>query len=281
MGQSFPIPEPGPLEQQAGATFTALVALMRRLLAPDGCPWDREQSIESLRQYVLEEACEVLDAIDSGDRKLLCEELGDLALQIAFISELARSENAFGPDDVMRGIVEKLVRRHPHVFGNVEVDGSDAVIRNWDAIKAQEKSDRPLLDGIPRAMPALSGAERVSRSVAKVGFDWPDAHGSRAKVSEELGELDEALAIGDAQQIEAELGDVLFALTNLARHHGLDAEAALHKTTDRFRQRFAHVEARVRETHGDWPRDERGKPTRGLTLDELDLYWEEAKLRAR
>jgi len=281
MPEAFPIPEPEPLEQQTGATFAALVALMRRPLAPDGCPWDREQSIESLRKYVLEEACEVLDAIDSGDRVLLQEELGDLALQIAFIAEIARSEARFGPDDVMRGIVEKLVRRHPHVFGNVEVDGSDAVIRNWDAIKAIEKAQRPLLDDIPRALPALMGAERVSARVAEVGFDWPDPAGSREKVREELGELDEAVALGDAGQIEAELGDVLFALVNLARHHGVDAERALAKTSARFRRRFDHVEARVREVHGDWPRNERGKATRGLTLEELDLYWEEAKLRTR
>jgi len=281
MPEAFPIPEPVPLDQQTGQSFGALVALMRRLLAPDGCPWDREQSIESLRQYVLEEACEVLDAIDSGDRAHLQEELGDLALQIAFISELGRREARFGPDDVMRGIVEKLVRRHPHVFGNVEVEGSDAVVRNWDAIKATEKARRPLLDDIPRALPALMGAERVSARVAKVGFDWPDAAGSREKVSEELAELDEAVAGGDQSQIEAELGDVLFALVNLARHHGVDAEKALQRTGDRFRTRFAHVEARVRDLHGDWPRDERGKPTRGLTLEELDLYWEEAKLRTR
>jgi tetrapyrrole methylase family protein/MazG family protein/ATP diphosphatase len=281
MPEAFPIPEPAPLNQQTGALFAHLVALMRRLLAPDGCPWDREQSIESLRQYVLEEACEVLDAIDSGDRNLLQEELGDLALQIAFISELARREGRFGPDDVMRGIVAKLVRRHPHVFGSVEVGGSDEVIRNWDAIKATEKTNRPLLDDIPRALPALMGAERVSARVAKVGFDWPDASGSRDKVSEELQELDEAVALGDPEQIEAELGDVLFALVNLARHHGVDAERALGKTSARFRARFGHVEARVRDAHGDWPRDERGKPTRGLTLEELDLYWEEAKLRTR
>lgn len=281
MPEAFPIPEPVPLDQQTGQSFAALVALMRRLLAPDGCPWDREQSIESLRQYVLEEACEVLDAIDSGDRAHLQEELGDLALQIAFISELGRREARFGPDDVMRGIVEKLVRRHPHVFGNVEVEGSDAVVRNWEAIKATEKARRPLLDDIPRALPALMGAERVSARVAKVGFDWPDAAGSREKVKEELAELDEAVAAGDQSQIEAELGDVLFALVNLARHHGVDAEKALQRTGDRFRTRFAHVEARVRDLHGDWPRDERGKPTRGLTLEELDLYWEEAKLRTR
>jgi tetrapyrrole methylase family protein/MazG family protein/ATP diphosphatase len=250
---------------------------MQRLLAPDGCPWDREQSIESLRSYVLEEACEVLDAIDSGDRKLLEEELGDLALQIAFIAELARVERSFGPDDVMRGIVEKLVRRHPHVFSDAEVSNSDEVVKNWEAIKAEEKRRRPLLESIPRALPALMGAQRVSARVAKVGFDFPDAVGSRAKVSEELCELDEALESGDQRQVEAELGDVLFALTNLARHYEIDAEAALKKTSDRFRSRFGHVEQRVREVHGDWPRDEVGKVTPSLELSELDSYWEEAK----
>lgn len=277
MGQSFPIPEPRPVQAQKGDTFRVLVALMQRLLAPDGCPWDREQSIQSLRPFVLEEACEVLDAIDSGDRGQLQEELGDLALQIAFISELARDEGAFGPDDVIRGIVEKLVRRHPHVFGDAEVASSQDVSRNWDAIKRQEKRWRPLLDSVPRSLPALMAAHRVSARVARVGFDWPNADGSRAKVSEEMNELDEAVRSGDREQIEDELGDVLFALTNLARHHGLDAEQALRKTTDKFRRRFAHVETRVREIHGDWPRDEAGKPTDGLELAELDEYWEEAK----
>jgi MazG family protein len=277
MGKSFPIPQPGPLDGQRGETFSVLVALMRRLLSPEGCPWDREQSIESLRGYLLEETCEVLDAIDTGDRHHLKEELGDLALQIAFLSELARDEMAFGPDDVMCGIVEKLVRRHPHVFADAEVESSSEVTRNWEAIKAREKTARPLLDNIPRALPALTGAQRVSTRVATVGFDWPDAQGSRAKVSEEMAELDEALRTGDRKRIEAELGDVLFALTNLARHHGLDAEGALRKTTDRFRARFAHVEARVREVRGDWPKDDAGKPTSGLSLGELDGYWEEAK----
>lgn len=279
MGQSFPIPTPGPLEEQQGGTFSILVALMRRLLAPDGCPWDREQSIYSLRKYVLEEACEVLDAIDSGDRHSLAEELGDLALQIAFIAELGRREGAFGPDDVMCGIVEKLVRRHPHVFGDVEVEGSADVTRNWDAIKAAEKKERPLLDNIPRALPALHAAQRVSERVAQVGFDWPNAAGSRTKLDEELAELDAAIAAGDKREVEAELGDVLFALTNLARHYELDAEAALRRTTDKFRSRFSHVERRVRERHGDWPRDAGGKAKHGLSLDELDGYWDEAKAR--
>jgi MazG family protein len=230
-----------------------------------------------LLPYVLEEACEVMDAIDSGDRDQLCEELGDLALQIAFHSELARQETAFGPDDVVRGICEKLVRRHPHVFAGVEVTGSDEVVKNWEAIKVEEKGARGLLDGIPRSLPALERARRSSEKAARVGFDWPDAAGSRDKVSEELHELDEAISNQDRGHIEHELGDVLFALVNLARHHRIDPEKALRHTADKFAARFAHVEHQVRERHGDWPRDEKGKPTSGLPLEELDGYWEEAK----
>jgi tetrapyrrole methylase family protein/MazG family protein/ATP diphosphatase len=277
MTRPYELPDAIPLEEQRGQTFVKLVEVMQRLLGEGGCPWDREQSIETLRPYVLEEACEVMDAIDSGDRTQLCEELGDLALQIVFHGELARAQSAFGPDDVFRGICEKLVRRHPHVFGDVEVAGADDVAKNWDAIKAEEKRGRGLLDGIPRSLPALARAHRSSEKAARVGFDWPDGHGSRAKVTEELAELDEAVAEGSRDRIEHELGDVLFALVNLARHHGIDPEAALRRTADKFASRFAHVERRVRERHGDWPRDEKGKPTRGLSLEELDGYWEDAK----
>jgi MazG family protein len=250
---------------------------MRRLLGRDGCPWDREQTYQSLKPYVLEEACEVMDAIDSGDFSELCDELGDLALQIVFLAELGRRDRAFGPDDVARQICEKLVRRHPHVFGDIAVSSADDVTRNWEAIKRQEKSARPLLDSIPRSLPALLRAQRTSDRVARVGFDWPDPSGSRAKVDEEMKELDEAIASGDAAKMEHELGDILFALVNLARHHGLDAEGALRKTSDRFAVRFSHVESRVREKHGDWPHDERGKPTTGIPLAEFDGYWNEAK----
>jgi tetrapyrrole methylase family protein/MazG family protein/ATP diphosphatase len=277
MPRPFDVPNRIPLHEQRGAAFQALVALMQRLLAPDGCPWDREQDYRSLRTYVLEEACEVIDAIDSGSPEDLMDELGDLSLQIAFLSELARRDGAFGPDDVMRTICEKLVRRHPHVFGDTEVSGPDEVVRNWDEIKRREKADRPLLDGVPRSMPGLERAQRLSERVSRVGFDWPDAEGSRAKVTEELGELDHAIASGDASRISAELGDVLFALVNLARHHGVRAEEALRGTSDEFRRRFDHVERRVKSRHGDWPRGEDGKPGRGLSLAELDAYWNEAK----
>jgi tetrapyrrole methylase family protein/MazG family protein/ATP diphosphatase len=225
---------------------------------------------------VLEEACEVIDAIDAEDLTALGEELGDLALQVVFLSELARAEGAFGPDDVVRRLCQKLVRRHPHVFADGFAATADDVTRNWDAIKEEEKQ-RGLLDGIPRSLPALDRSRRLSERAASVGFDWPDRQGSRDKVAEELAELDEAIATGDTREVEAELGDVLFALVNLARHHGVDPEAALRRTGDKFAARFGHVEQRVQEVHGGWPRNDAGKPTQGLPLAELDAYWDEAK----
>lgn len=276
--RSFELPTPAPLEQQRGQTFPSLVSLMQRLLAPDGCPWDHAQTFESLRRYVLEEACEVIDAIDEGDGALLREELGDLLLQVVFLSELARKGNDFGPDDVVRGICEKLVRRHPHVFGEVAALSAEDVARQWESIKAEEKpTPRELLARVPRSLPPLERARRLSDRVSKVGFDWPDARGSRAKVQEELAELDQAIERGDASEIEAELGDLLFSVVNLARRHQIDAGVALQRTSDRFCERFAHVERRVREAGGDWPRDAEGKPTTGIPLERLDAYWDEAK----
>jgi tetrapyrrole methylase family protein/MazG family protein/ATP diphosphatase len=273
-----------PLAEQEGRSFPRLVELMQRLLAPDGCPWDREQSFATLRRYVLEEASEVVDAIDGGDRGELRDELGDLLLQVVFQAELGRAEGAFGPDDVIAAICDKLVRRHPHVFADAEVEGTRDVLRNWERIKAAERAGKPqkpgkggVLGGVPRSLPALTRAQRVGEKVARVGFDWPDARGSRAKVGEELGELDEAIAAGDKAQIEAELGDALFALVNLARHVDVDAEGALRRTIEKFTGRFDHVEARVHEKHGGWPATVADDK---LTLEELDGYWEEAKRAA-
>lgn len=266
------------LAEQRGATFPRLVELMQRLLAEDGCPWDREQSFSSLRRYVLEEACEVIDAIDRGDRGELRAELGDLLLQVVFQAELGRAEGSFGPDDVVQAICDKLVHRHPHVFGDLAVEGSGEVLRNWELIKAEEKKKagkKGVLEGVPRSLPALVRAQRVGEKVARVGFDWADASGSRAKVGEELGELDAAIAAGDKDAMEAELGDALFALVNLARHLDVDAESALRRTNDKFTSRFAHVEARVEEQHGGF-----GKPGgERLPLEVLDRYWDEAKAR--
>jgi MazG family protein len=269
-----------PLAEQDGQTFPRLVELMQRLLAPDGCPWDRKQSFATLRKYVLEEACEVIDAIDGGDRDELRGELGDLLLQVVFQAELGRSERAFGPDDVIAGICDKLVRRHPHVFSDLSVEDADEVLRNWEAIKLQERAGtkrakESMLSGVPRSLPALVRAQRIGEKVQRVGFDWPDTAGSRAKVSEEIRELDEAIASGDANAIEAELGDALFALVNLARHVNVDAEGALRRTIDKFGARFAHVEERVREEHGGFPDTSKGLAP--LPLEVLDRYWEQAK----
>jgi MazG family protein len=265
------------LPHQDGATVRNLVGVMQRLLAEDGCPWDREQSLQTLRKYTLEEACEVIDAIDSGSKEAHREELGDLLLQIVFQTELTRREGSFGLDDVVEGIVHKLVSRHPHVFGDVEASTSDEVLANWEKLKAREKSGRGLLDGLPRNLPALLRSQRIGEKVERVGFDWPDVAGSRAKVTEELGELDQAIASGDAGAIEDELGDALFALVNLARHVKVDAEGALRRTADKFATRFKHVEARVKEEHGGWGDASSGN----LPLEVLDRYWEEAKRRER
>ncbi|HMI87042.1 MAG TPA: nucleoside triphosphate pyrophosphohydrolase [Polyangiaceae bacterium] len=287
MSRSFaPVVVP-PIAEQRGEAYVRLVEMMQRLLAPDGCPWDREQTPTTLRRYVLEEACEVIDAIESGDRASLREELGDLLLQVVFLGELMRREGAFGPDDIVRAITDKLVHRHPHVFADAKVSGADQVLHNWERIKAAEKKDRGLLEGVPRSMPALTRAQRIGEKVQRVGFDWPDARGSRAKVKEELEELDRAMAEGEDARIEEELGDVLFAVVNLARHVKVDAEGALRKTTEKFQRRFAHVEARVKERHGGFPGvtaslasdASSSAPASGdqLPLEELDRYWEEAK----
>jgi MazG family protein len=277
MARPFPPVEVRPLPDQRGEAYVRLVEIMRRLLAADGCPWDREQTPATLRRYVLEEACEVIDAIDGGDWVSLREELGDLLLQVVFLGELMRAEGRFGPDDVVAAIAEKLVRRHPHVFADVEVSGSGEVLKNWERIKASEKKDRALLDSVPRSLPALMRAQRIGEKVQRVGFDWPDARGSRAKVAEEIGELDRAMNEGNAARTEEELGDVFFALVNLARHLDVDAEGALRKTIEKFTGRFAHVEARVKERHGGWPAGSDAENR--LSLEELDGYWDEAKAK--
>ncbi len=259
---------------QSGASLDRLVGLMRRLLAPDGCPWDKKQTHASLRKYVLEEACEVIDAIDGGDMMELKSELGDLLLQVVFHAELARASGDFAIDDVVEAVVSKLVRRHPHVFGDAVAETPDAVMQSWESIKAREHGNRGVLGGVPRALPALVRAQRVGEKVHSVGFDWPDARSSYEKVAEELEELAEAVECKDVHAQEEELGDVLFALVNYARHLGLDAESALRKTTDKFTRRFDHVEQRVREVHG-------GFGEGAIALETLDTYWDEAKVAVR
>jgi tetrapyrrole methylase family protein / MazG family protein len=261
-------PLPG---RQTGAGVQALVGLMQRLLAPGGCPWDREQTLETLVPYLVEETYEVVDALATGNADDHREELGDLLLQIVFQSELRFSEGRFGIDDVARGIVAKLVRRHPHVFGDLAVTGADEVLANWATIKAAEKAEkgkRGALEGIPKSAPALIRATRAGEKAGAVGFDWPDADGPRAKIDEELRELDQARAANDRAAIERELGDVLFATCNHARKLGLDPESALRAATDRFARRFAHVEDAL---------GSQGRTVRDASPDEQDRLWEAAK----
>jgi tetrapyrrole methylase family protein/MazG family protein/ATP diphosphatase len=265
-------PLPG---KQTGAEVTRLVGLMQRLLAPDGCPWDREQTLATLVPYLVEETYEVVDALASGSVTDHREELGDLLLQVIFQSELRFTEGAFGIDDVARGIVTKLVRRHPHVFGEVKAQNADEALASWAKLKAEEKSKqgkKGALDGIPKSAPALLRASRAGEKAGAVGFDWPDATGPRRKIDEELGELDKALASGDKAQIESELGDVLFATVNLARKLGLDAESALRAATERFARRFAHLEETLAS---------QGRAVRDASPEEQDRLWEAAKAAER
>jgi MazG family protein len=261
-------PLPG---KQTGAEVQKLVGLMQRLLAPGGCPWDREQTLETLVPYLVEETYEVVDALAAGDADDHREELGDLLLQIAFQSELRFSEGKFGIDDVARGIVTKLVRRHPHVFGDAVAKDADAVLANWAKLKAAEKKEKGkhgALDGIPKSAPALLRATRAGEKASAVGFDWPDAKGPREKIEEELREFDEAWARGDRDEMERELGDALQAIVNLARKLGLDAEQALRDSTDRFARRFRHVEESL---------EKQGRAVSDADAAEQDNLWNLAK----
>lgn len=237
-------------DRAAGARFAELVAIMRRLRGPDGCPWDREQDFRSLRRYTLEEAYEVVEAIDGGDRRQLAGELGDLLLQVVFLSQMATEEGSFRVHDAVESIRDKLVRRHPHVFGDLDVQDAGEVVRNWEAIKHDERGadgEASLLDDVPRSLPALERGQKLGKRAAQLDFDWPAAQPVLAKVREEIDEL--AAALGEAagaERLEEELGDVLFALTSLARHLGLSAEVALNAAGAKFERRFRLVERAVR-----------------------------------
>lgn len=251
--------------------FRELAEIMARLRAPGGCPWDREQSHQSLKPYLLEETYEVLEAIDRGGGEKLAEELGDLLLQIVFHAQIAAEHGSFTIDDVAGGISDKLRHRHPHVFADVKVRDSDDVIHNWEQLKREEarNSDRQsILDGIPSALPALQRATDVQKRVAKVGFDWEDASGPAAKVREELAEVEEARAAGAADRIAEEIGDLLFAVVNLARLLGVSSEDALRVAVGRFTERFRAMEAMAAD---------QGIRLKGLTLEQLDELWEAAK----
>jgi tetrapyrrole methylase family protein / MazG family protein len=261
-----------PLER--GTSFEAFQEIIAHLRAPDGCPWDREQNHQTLRTNLLEETYEALVALDADDADAMREEFGDLLLQITLHAQIASEYGEFNIGQVFKSIYDKIIRRHPHVFGDWKVDGVENVLQNWEKLKAAERdeaskenggTEKGLLDGVALALPALSQAEEIQRRAARVGFDWPDTRGVVDKINEECHEL---LNAEDLAGRSDELGDLLFSVVNLARHYEIDAETALRETNSRFRQRFAHIEKTARLE---------GKSVSDLSLDEMETYWQEAK----
>lgn len=252
--------------------FDELCRIMDRLRDPGGCPWDREQTLETLAPYLLEEAHEVAEAVADNEPDKLCEELGDLLLQIVFMARIGHENGWFDVDDVCRGISDKMVRRHPHVFGEREVEDAAEVVRNWEDIKRDERAAAPsasVLDGVPASLPALLKAFRMTEKAAAVGFDWRKPADVMTKMREEMAELEAELGDGGpSPRARAEMGDVLFVVANLARHLGVEPETALQRTNTTFKRRFESMEAQAAA---------RGTDFRELTLAEQDQLWEEAK----
>lgn len=246
--------------------FDRLVKIMRRVKTE--CPWDREQTHESIRQYFIEETFEVIDAIDEKDDESLVEELGDVQCQVLFHSLLAEERGKFTLADVCNGIADKLVRRHPHVFENIKVKDSGEVLKNWEHIKMKEGKKNSILDGVPKDLPALIKAYRVQNKAGRVGFDWDNIADVVAKISEELGEFKESLKTNDRDRIEDELGDLLFSIVNLARKIEISPEDALRRTIRKFTARFQYIEKALKE---------KGVSIKDASLEEMDELWEEAK----
>jgi MazG family protein len=270
--------EPSPASAEAGELFAGFVELIARLRAPGGCPWDREQTHESVKPMTIEEAYEVAHAIEEGDDEELAGELGDLLLQVVFHARIAEERGAFRLTRVIARVAEKMVRRHPHVFGDDDAATSGEVLRNWEAIKAQEraakgKDDQSMLDSVHRGLPAMMEAFQMTTKVSRVGFDWKEAEGALGKLDEEVLELREAVATktGTAP-IAEEIGDLLFVAVNVARLTGVDPESALKAANRKFRRRFRHIEDRLRVE---------GRTPGESTLEEMDRLWEEAKRAER
>lgn len=253
-----------------GELFEGLVRIMERLRGPDGCPWDREQTRESIRPYLIEEAYEVLEALDEGDLRKYREELGDLLLQVVFHAQIAAEQGEFTIDGVLKAISEKLIQRHPHVFGGAKMVTAEEVLAHWEAKKSEERRAQggSALDGVPKELPALLRAHRLQEKASRIGFDWKEAREVCQKVEEELQELKAAAEKGEAGQVEAELGDLLFALVNLSRFLRVNPEEALRKSIDRFISRFRYIEQEMAR---------RGKDLKEADLQEMDELWEEAK----
>ncbi|MGZ8868116.1 MAG: nucleoside triphosphate pyrophosphohydrolase [Thermoanaerobaculia bacterium] len=255
-------------------SFDDLVRLMTRLRGPEGCPWDRQQTLPDLKPFVIEEAYEVVDAIDRDDRRALLEEVGDLLLESVFIAEMTREEGTFDIYDSITAIHDKLVRRHPHVFADVEAGDAEQVLVNWEKQKNEERKaeNKSVLSGVPRALPALLKASRLTEKAARVGFDWRRAEDVLDKLDEETHELRDAVKSGDANHIEEEIGDLLFTLANIARKMNVNPEEALQSTSRKFMRRFESMESAVRS---------RGKNIDDLTLEEMDKLWDDAKAAER
>jgi len=252
-----------------GTSFESFAEIVAHLRAPNGCPWDQEQTHESLRKHLLEESYEAITAIDSGDFTDMREEFGDLLLQVVLQSQIANEENQFNVNQVIHGIHSKIVRRHPHVFGDLKLEGVDGVLANWEKLKEKERSDKKvekgLLDGVPLALPALSQAQEYQDRAARVGFDWPEIEGVLDKVKEEIEEIKNAET---DFELASEIGDLFFALVNVARWKHIDAESALRGTNIKFKKRFAYVGQGAKR---------QGRNLSELSLEEMDVLWNEAK----
>ena len=248
------------------AEFEQLLSIMHRLRQE--CPWDKKQTPHSLRQYILEEAYETVEAIDNGNWEELKKELGDMLLQIVFQAEIAVEKERFNLEQVIRHINEKLIRRHPHVFGDVTVSDDKEVKNNWEQIKISEGNRHSVLDGVPRHLSALLRAQRIQDKAANVGFDWPEASGVIEKLNEEIQELEVAISQDNPEEFEDELGDILFSLVNLARFHHFNAEDALRSTINKFTARFQYIEQKLKENN---------KSIQHSSLEEMDRLWEESK----
>jgi tetrapyrrole methylase family protein/MazG family protein len=264
------------MTQSPGALFEQLLAIMARLRSTDGCPWDRDQTRTSLKPYLIEEAYEVLEAIESGDPDALREELGDLLLQVVFHARIAVERDEFDMADVLARLNDKMVNRHPHVFGEAVVGSPTEALSQWESIKRAEARDRgeerSVLAGVPRALPALVRAQRIQSKAARVNFDWPDARAAWRKVEEEMREAEAAVAAGDAERVFEEVGDLLFSLVNVARLSNIDAEDACQRTIEKFRRRFTEMEADLIA---------RGTSVSTESAAELERAWERAKSRER
>lgn len=250
--------------------FADLVRIMHILRKE--CPWDREQTPESLKDLMVEEVYEAIDAIDREDWNDLRKELGDMLLHVVFHAEMGQEGGRFDIGDVILGIQEKLIRRHPHVFADAQVGGTSDVLRNWEQIKKKENPKGSVLDGVPGALPGLLRAQRMQEKAAGVGFDWPDWQGAWQKLEEEMGELRQVLADGDADEKAKEFGDLLFSMVNVGRYFGINAEDSLRLTNAKFQARFSHVEKRAAET---------GRSLKDMSLEEMDTFWDEAKALGR